>query len=876
MAESSSTALSILPMSLNTDAFLRQTAYVVGQLVNKYKPDRYRQATRTAFDESDSRNVTNQETLQPVLVSLNLVHDTRRTALADELSHSIDYSAISTSLASYCASSPIPSLEVLSDRVAECCFELYANLERLSLVITRPHVLLHGDSTAVECERTRDAHGPSRERYLIRDLQCQTIVGINPCERAEAQRVCLDIILTRSKRNSRPFDFRGLARRVFHHVQSSSCFTLEALTSSVAHTALLEAGNDTDSVTVRAAKPSALPLARAAEVEISRTLRDFQHHAKTYGLESVCSQPRTTTKAGLFGVVPHPSLSSLLGALQPRNTIPYKHTAALALGANLGDRFANIELALRLLEAPTGGGNGPPKAAVINTSFMYETAPMYVTNQPRFINCACMIETDMEPMELLHFVKEVENTVGRVTSFRNGPRAIDVDILTYDTLVIDSRPETERANLDNLANQLVVPHPRIAEREFVLRPVNDMMPDFVHPTLGKPIRSLLAELLASHPQNVDPMYKVMPFPRYPLPTSPEERPSSPTLASISPVPPTAIYWKFPPSASNRNEQPKTRIMGTLNATPDSFSDGSLHNTIPAAIAYVKSSMAGGADIIDVGGYSTRPRAEYVPPEEEVSRVVPVIQAIRNAVLDEDEKGTASSAAEIADVLISVDTFRADVASAAVLAGANCINDVYAFTGPDYPLTTVSAEHFLTMRAVARNLAVPVILMHSRGEASANRDYSAYAYAADANGRGAVLEGVRVELGDKIEAAVKGRGGIRRWLVMVDPGIGFSKSVEGNLELLRGAKALTYDDIVSNPLAGYPQLIGTSRKSFLGAILAREDPEGPYAGRETRPDERGWATAAAVSCAIQQKAAVVRVHDVLELGDVIRVGLALWD
>lgn len=178
---------------------------------------------------------------------------------------------------------------------------------------------------------------------------------------------------------------------VVQHVQGSSCFTLEALASSVAHTALLEAGNDTDSVTVRAAKPSALPLARAAEVEISRTLRDFQHHAKADGLEPVCSQPRATPKAGFLGIVPHPSLSSLLDGLQPRNTIPYKHTAALALGANLGDRFANIELALRLLEAPTGGGNGPPKAAVINTSFMYETAPMYVTDQPRFINCACIV-----------------------------------------------------------------------------------------------------------------------------------------------------------------------------------------------------------------------------------------------------------------------------------------------------------------------------------------------------------------------------------------------------------------------------------------------------------------------------------------------------
>lgn len=328
-------------------------------------------------------------------------------------------------------------------------------------------------------------------------------------------------------------------------------------------------------------------------------------------------------------------------------------------------------------------------------------------------------------------------------------------------------------------------------------------------------------------------------------------------------------------------------MGTLNFTPDSFSDGSTNNSIPAALSYARSAVAGGADIIDIGGYSTRPGAAYVPPEEELTRVVPVVQAIRTLGQYQDADPHShldtSVEAQARRVLMSIDTFRWEVAEEAIHAGANCINDVYAFNGPGYhhPSDDESGEdHFVKMRQVARDLAVPVILMHSRGEASANKDYSAYAYAADKSGRGAVVEAVKVELGQKVDAVVKGKGGLRRWYVIVDPGIGFSKTVEGNLEILRNASAIT-DDRPSpatghrNPLAGYPLLIGASRKSFLGGILEQPDLGGTYAGRSTEPLERGWATAATVACAVEQNAAVVRVHDVLGMGDVVRIASALW-
>jgi dihydroneopterin aldolase / 2-amino-4-hydroxy-6-hydroxymethyldihydropteridine diphosphokinase / dihydropteroate synthase len=352
------------------------------------------------------------------------------------------------------------------------------------------------------------------------------------------------------------------------------------------------------------------------------------------------------------------------------------------------------------------------------------------------------------------------------------------------------------------------------------------------------------------------MVKVMPFPD----TSSTDIP----VPACKAVHQTASRWTFAPSSSyipskNVPMPHKTRIMATLNATPDSFSDGSTHNTIKTALAYTAASVSAGADIVDIGGCSTRPGASFVSAEEESARVIPIIEAIR-----------ASNEASARNVLISVDTFRASVAHSAIIAGANCINDVHAFTGTDYPLTHNSGKALRDMRIVAREHAVPVILMHSRGAADKNKDYGGFDSAIDA---------VAHELGEKVDAIVRGPRGVRRWLVLVDPGIGFSKTVSGNVELLRHASDLKSDTLTDgmlNPLRGLPQLVGASRKSFLGRILAESDHGNGHKGRDVEPKERDWATAAAIAAAVQQGVEVVRLHNVLELRDVVSVANRIWE
>ena len=332
------------------------------------------------------------------------------------------------------------------------------------------------------------------------------------------------------------------------------------------------------------------------------------------------------------------------------------------------------------------------------------------------------------------------------------------------------------------------------QRDHVHDHILSIVPDFIHPVYKKALHALLAGLLDKDPS----MHKVIPFPRYPLPSN---YPWS--YSWVAPVPPTLTHWIYPitPKPSRRSgSKHKTLLMATLNMTPDSFSDGSVNNTLQNGLVYSQKSVEAGASIIDIGGFSTRPGAAFVSVGEETQRVVPIIAAIRRVGLrdvnegiqsgDEGESGTDTER-QLRRLPLSVDTFRWEVAKASIIAGANCINDVYAFTGRGtYSYVEdekARAEACMTeMKNVAREFAVPVILMHSRGDAGQNKDYGAYAYAERGREGGAVLEGVRVELGDKVEKIVKGKGGVRRWMVIVDPGIGFSKTVEGNLEVLRDA------------------------------------------------------------------------------------------
>jgi dihydroneopterin aldolase/2-amino-4-hydroxy-6-hydroxymethyldihydropteridine diphosphokinase/dihydropteroate synthase len=271
------------------------------------------------------------------------------------------------------------------------------------------------------------------------------------------------------------------------------------------------------------------------------------------------------------------------------------------------------------------------------------------------------------------------------------------------------------------------------------------------------------------------------------------------------------------------------IMGILNVTPDSFSDGEEERVSEASLEHVlnlaKSLIADGADIIDIGGMSTRPGVKDtdVTMEEEMARVVPVIQALR---------------IEGIDVPISIDTFRAEVAEHAILAGASCINDVRGGREPG-------------MLQVMARLNVPVILMHSRGDSremltSAAHDYTTY---------GGTVEGVRKEMKETVARAEA--AGVRSWNIILDPGIGFAKSQEGNLQLLRTLPTLFGPD---TGLDSYGVLVGASRKGFIGKVLDQ-----PIA------KEREFGNAAVTAlCCQSQKVDIVRVHEARPARDVIRM------
>jgi len=247
---------------------------------------------------------------------------------------------------------------------------------------------------------------------------------------------------------------------------------------------------------------------------------------------------------------------------------------------------------------------------------------------------------------------------------------------------------------------------------------------------------------------------------------------------------------------------RTTIMGILNVTPDSFSDGGRYFAHEKAIARGKEIEQEGADIIDIGGESSRPGSQPVSEDEEMRRTLPVIERLASAV----------------KIPISVDTYRAPVARRAMEAGAQLVNDISAFRFDD------------NMARVVTEARAGVVLMHSRGSREA------------LHSQGRMSDPVG-EVRENLAAAIEGarRAGISSDSIVVDPGIGFGKAADESLAVL---KSLT----VFSKL-GYPLLVGTSRKSFIRRITAEN------------PEALDWGTAATVVAAIMNGAHIVRVHDV---------------
>ncbi|KEO83087.1 dihydropteroate synthase [Tumebacillus flagellatus] len=250
---------------------------------------------------------------------------------------------------------------------------------------------------------------------------------------------------------------------------------------------------------------------------------------------------------------------------------------------------------------------------------------------------------------------------------------------------------------------------------------------------------------------------------------------------------------------------RTLIMGILNVTPDSFSDGGRFDSVEAALAHAREMVALGADILDIGGESTRPGHAPVSAEEEIARVVPVIRRL---------------AQELPHVPLSIDTFKASVARAAVEAGAHIVNDIWGFLGDS------------EMAQTCADLGVPVILMHNRDVPHESR----------------VLENTLQELRDCVARAHA--VGIPDEQIWLDPGIGFGKTYEHNLYVMQHLEKVC--------ALGYPVLLGTSRKSMIGHAL------------DLPVDQRVEGTAATVALGIVKGVEMVRVHDIQEMTRVARM------
>lgn len=465
------------------------------------------------------------------------------------------------------------------------------------------------------------------------------------------------------------------------------------------------------------------------------------------------------------------------------------HKAFIALGSNIGNRAGYIHDALDDMSSYLN---------IVETSHLYETIPMLVTDQPLFLNAVCEVSTHLAPTDLLRAVKETEVALGRTKSIRYGPRVIDLDILFYDDDVIDT-PE------------LKIPHILLPERDFVLAPLLDLDRDLIHPILKVTVHELWQRLQKPLPPRVMPLGE------------------------------SIWHW-----------EQGTRVMGILNITPDSFSGdgfGKAPEPLESALAQARQFAAAGADVLDVGGYSTRPGHVYLPVEEEIDRVVPVIAALRDTV----------------DVPISVDTFRVEVAEAALDAGALWLNDVSGLgTGnqsarsgqgvEETPSQSSSLGHPVSggMAALSSRRRAPLVLMDNRAPLRTGPPSPHTPVApppAPAEPSTDIVADVRKRLSATLELARL--EGVPRWHRIIDPGIGFGKTPREHAALI--SRLEEFQEL------GYPLLFGCSRKGFLGKMAGG-----------VPVDDRLAATIAANTMAVDRGAQIVRVHDVRENLQAMRV------
>ncbi|KAL5701165.1 hypothetical protein ACHQM5_026532 [Ranunculus cassubicifolius] len=456
----------------------------------------------------------------------------------------------------------------------------------------------------------------------------------------------------------------------------------------------------------------------------------------------------------------------------------------IALGSNVGNRLRNFNEALQLMKMSG--------VHISRHGCLYETEPAYVTDQPLFLNSAVRGTTKLGPHELLSVVKKIEKDMGRTDGIRYGPRPIDLDILFYGRYDIQS-------------DTLTVPHERIWERPFVIAPLIDLLGSAVD---GDTVASWHS--FSRQPGGIFESWKKL---------GGESLIGKERMRRVLPIGDQLWDWSK-----------RTHVMGVLNLTPDSFSDGGKFQSVEAAVSQVRSMISEGVDIIDIGAQSTRPFAPKISAEEELDRLIPVLEAIVKVP-------------EVEGKILSVDTFYSKVASEAVSKGFHWVNDVS------------GGKLDSNMLNVAASLKVPYVVMHMRGDPSTMQNDENLQY-----------ENVCKEVASELYMQVKDveSSGIPAWRIIIDPGIGFSKNSDNNLDILMGLPTIRKELSIQSMAASHaPILVGPSRKKFLGNICGRPN-----------ASERDPATVAAVTCGILGGANIIRVHNVKDNLDAAKVSDAL--
>lgn len=496
-----------------------------------------------------------------------------------------------------------------------------------------------------------------------------------------------------------------------------------------------------------------------------------------------------------------------------------EHDVYLAFGSNEGHQLNNILESINEL-------NKHEEIKVIQTSSLYKSKPMYYLDQPDFINGCLKIKTTLSPQELLKYLKNIEyNSLKRIKKFDNGPRSIDLDILLYDDIIIND-------------SDLNIPHIRMIERTFVLVPLCELIPPmFIHPVTTEPIHNHLQQLTTKNGdtqlQESDDLVTLIP-----LPTRNLEKHGN-----------QLRYLEY----DLINNKTPTQLMSILNITPDSFSDGHTENlNIQSTMAKVDEMVLNNVDIIDIGGCSTRPGSEQPTVEEELNRVLPILKEIKKKYGE--------------NVIVSIDTYRSRVAEEAILLGADIINDISAGQFDD------------AMYDVIAKYNVPYVINHTRGNIFNMNSLTNYSKTSEddelivinerESNEDIIISEVSKELSSLISRMYAHN--IKRWQIILDPGLGFAKKLNENLSVIRNLPYMKKYQQFNKVTKEYitfkymPILLGPSRKKFIGTIT----------GKETA-SERINGTSASITAGIGFGSDIVRVHDFKEMKDVCLMGDAIY-